>query len=93
VIARADGLFVAKPTRLFSLEISKIDRLISIVVETEKNWDRGIFPAKSKAKKFDGLAVGVRPSDEIFYAYESARYDALRGSSGSRCCVIGLRNG
>ena len=48
-----------KPTRPFSLEISKIDRLISIVVETEKNADRGKFPLKSKAKKFDGLAVGI----------------------------------
>jgi hypothetical protein len=51
--------FFAKPTRLFSLEISKIDRLISIVVETEKTAHRGKFPSKSKAKKFDGLAVGV----------------------------------
>ena len=30
--------FFAKPTRQFSLEILKIDRLISIVVETKKNW-------------------------------------------------------
>ncbi len=60
--------FSAKPTRLFSLEISKIGRLISIVVETEKNSDRGNFPLKSKTKKFDGLAVGLRPSKEIFCA-------------------------
>jgi hypothetical protein len=60
--------FFAKPTRLFSLEISKIDRLISIVVETEKNADRGKFPSKSKAKKFDGSLVGFRPSEEKFCA-------------------------
>jgi hypothetical protein len=75
--------FFAKPARLVSLEISKFDRLISIVVGTEKNSDRGNFPAKSKAEKFNGLAVGARALDEIFCAYKSARYDALRGSSGS----------
>jgi len=51
--------FFSEPTRLFSLEISKIDRLISIVIETEKNSDRGNFPSKSKANKFDGLVVGL----------------------------------
>jgi hypothetical protein len=71
VIARADGLFVAKPTRLFPLEISKIDRLISIVIETEKNRDRGNFPAESKAKKFDGSLAGAISSKEVFFPYNS----------------------
>jgi hypothetical protein len=35
-IAGADGLFSAKPTRSFSLEIWKINRLMPIVVETER---------------------------------------------------------
>jgi hypothetical protein len=47
--------------------ILTIDRLMSIVVETEKNSDRGNYPAKSKAKNFDGLAVGFRPSKENFF--------------------------
>jgi hypothetical protein len=83
--------FFAQPARLVSLEISKFDRLISIVVGTEKNSDRGNFPAKSKAEKFNGLAVGARPLDEIFCAYKSARYDALRGSSGSDGGYCGVR--
>jgi hypothetical protein len=41
------------------------------------------FPFEIIAKKFDGLAVGFRPSTKIFCADKSARYDALRGSSGS----------
>jgi hypothetical protein len=44
--------FFAKPTSLFSLEISKIDRLIAIVVEIEKNADYGKSPSKSKVQKF-----------------------------------------
>jgi hypothetical protein len=42
--------------------------LISIVVEIEKDWDRANFPAKSKAKKFDGSLVGFSPSEEKFCA-------------------------
>jgi hypothetical protein len=45
--------------------------------------NRANFPLKSKAKNFDGSTVGLRPSEEIFCADNSARYDALRGSSGS----------
>jgi hypothetical protein len=52
--------------------------LTAIDVEDAQNLNRAIFPLKSKAKKFDGLAVGFRPSEEIFCAYKSARYDALR---------------
>lgn len=63
-----DGGFVATPTRLFSLEISKIDRLISIVFESEKNRDRRNFLAKSKAKKFDDSLVEFRRSEEKFCA-------------------------
>jgi hypothetical protein len=43
-----------------------IDRSMSIVVETAQNSNRANFPLKSKAKKFDGLAVGFRPSAENF---------------------------
>jgi hypothetical protein len=46
----------------------KIDRSLAIVVEAEKNWDRGSFLAKSKAKKFDGSLVGFRSSEEKFCA-------------------------
>jgi hypothetical protein len=56
---------------------------LAIVVEAARNLNRAIFPLKSKAKKFDGPTVGFRPSEEIFCAYKSARYDALRGSSGN----------
>jgi hypothetical protein len=35
--------------------------LISIVVETDKNSDRGNFPAKSKVKKFDCFLIHVLP--------------------------------
>jgi hypothetical protein len=52
------------------------------VLETAQNPDRANFPLKSKAKKFDGLRVGFRPSDEKFYAYNSARYDSSKQSSG-----------
>jgi hypothetical protein len=62
---------------------AEIDRSIAIVVEAAQNLNRANFPLKSKAKKFDGLAVGFGPSEEIFCAYKSARYDAPRGSSGS----------
>jgi hypothetical protein len=61
----------------------KIDQSIAIVVEPAQILNRAIFPLKSKAKKFDGLTVGFRPSAEIFCAYKSARYDALRESSGN----------
>jgi hypothetical protein len=44
----------------------KIDRSLAIVVEAAKNLNRAIFPLKSKAKKFDGLTVGFRPSAENF---------------------------
>jgi hypothetical protein len=60
----------------------KIDQSTAIVAGSAKNSERANFPLKSKAKDFDGLAVGFRPSEEIFCAYKSARYDALRGSSG-----------
>jgi hypothetical protein len=61
----------------------KIDRSLSIAAETSLNSNRAIFPLKSRAKNFDGSTVGFRPSEEIFFAYKSARYAALRGSSGS----------
>jgi hypothetical protein len=67
VIARADGLFRCQADKaIFSLEISKIDRLISIVVETEKNGIAENFSAKSKGKIFDGSLVGFRHSEEKF---------------------------
>ena len=40
--------------------------LMRIVVEAAQNLDRANFPLKSKAKKFDGLTVGFRPSAENF---------------------------
>jgi hypothetical protein len=61
----------------------KIDRSLAIVVEATQNLNRAIFPLKSEAKNFDGSTVGLRPSEEIFCAYKSARYVALRESSGS----------
>lgn len=61
----------------------EIDRSIAIVVEAAQNLNCVIFPLKSKAKNFDGLVVGFRPSEEIFCAYKSVHYDALRGSSGN----------
>jgi hypothetical protein len=50
--------FFAKPTSLFSPKILKIDRLISIVAETEIFFDRSNFPSKSKTENFDGPIVG-----------------------------------
>ncbi len=47
---RTDGLFSAKLMTPFSLGISKIDRLISIVVEIGKFLDRANLPSKSKQK-------------------------------------------
>jgi hypothetical protein len=70
--------FFAKPARLFSLEMSKFDRLISIVVESEKNSGRGNFPAKSKAEKSDGLAAGLLPPEEFLRFENSRRYDGAR---------------
>jgi hypothetical protein len=64
-------------------DLKKIGRSRAIVVETAQNSNCAIFPLKSKAKKFDGLTVGFRPSAEKFRAYKSARYDALRRSNGS----------
>jgi hypothetical protein len=49
-------------------EIAEIDRSIAIVAEAAQNLNRASFPLKSKAKNFDGLAVGFRPSEEIFCA-------------------------
>jgi hypothetical protein len=51
---------------LASRAIGKIDRSIAIVVEDAQNRNRANFPLKSKAKKFDGLTVGFRPSAESF---------------------------
>jgi hypothetical protein len=56
----------------------KIDRLLAIAVEATQNLNRAIFPLKSRAKNFDGLTVGFRPSAENFCAYKSARYDDLK---------------
>jgi hypothetical protein len=61
----------------------KIDRSLAIVVEAARNLNHAIFPLKLRVRKFDGLTVGFRPSAEIFCAYKSARYDALREWSGS----------
>jgi hypothetical protein len=46
-------------TRRVGLRRKRIDRSISIVVEAEQNSNRAVFPLKSKAKKFDGLMVGL----------------------------------
>jgi hypothetical protein len=37
----------------------KIDQSIAIVVEPAQIMNRAISPLKSKAKKFDGLVVGL----------------------------------
>ena len=49
-----DGLFSAKPTTPFSLEISEIVRLIPIVVETEQILNRGNSLLKSRAQVSNG---------------------------------------
>ncbi|HEX4077568.1 MAG TPA: hypothetical protein VHX61_01665 [Rhizomicrobium sp.] len=59
-----DGIFSVRPTTLSSCAASEIDRSMAIVVEAAENLNRANFPLKSKAKKFDGLAVGFRPSAE-----------------------------
>jgi hypothetical protein len=66
-----------------SLAFAEIDQSIAIVVEAAQNLNRANFPLKSKAKKFDGLTVGLSPSAENFCVYKSVRYDALRESSGN----------
>jgi hypothetical protein len=53
----------------------KIDRSLSIDDETALNPNRANFPLKSKAKKFDGLTVGFRPSAEKFCVLKSVSYD------------------
>ena len=50
---------VAKPTRLFLLEISKIDRLISIVVETEKNGIAEISLRNQKGRNLTARWSGL----------------------------------
>jgi hypothetical protein len=50
------------------LGCAEIDRLMAIVIEAAQNLNRANFPLKSKAKKFDGLTVGFRPSAENFCA-------------------------
>jgi hypothetical protein len=61
---------------------------LAIVVEAAQNLNRANFPLKSKAENFDGSMVGFGPSAEKICADKSARYDALRGSSGSEGCGI-----
>jgi len=53
---------------VFACGLDEIDRSLSIVVETAQNPNRANFPLKSKAKNFDGLTVGFRPSAENFCA-------------------------
>jgi hypothetical protein len=69
--------------RFVSSRSQKIVRSLAIVVEAAKNLNRANFLLKSKAKKFDGLTVGFRPSAEKLLRIKTARYDALRESSGS----------
>jgi hypothetical protein len=78
----ADGIFLAGAQRVASSMRSKIGQSLSIVVETSPNSNRANFPLKSKAKKFDGLAVGFRLSEEYFCAEKSVRYDVWKRSSG-----------
>lgn len=78
----ADGIFLAGAQRVASSMRSKIGQSLSIVVETSPNSNRANFPLKSEAKKFDGSLFGFRASPEKNCAYKSARYDALRESSG-----------
>jgi hypothetical protein len=59
VPAAADGIFRANSIALLSLEISQMDQSIAIVVEPAQNLNRANFPLKSKAKKSDGLWIGV----------------------------------
>jgi hypothetical protein len=53
-----DALFSAKATPPFARKISKIDRSMSIVAETEQVSSRGNFAATSKVEFFDGLGGG-----------------------------------
>ncbi len=53
-------------TRLLPRDFDEIDQSMSIVVEAAQNSNRTNFPLKSKAKTFDGLTVGFRPSAENF---------------------------
>jgi hypothetical protein len=55
--------FFAKPARLFSLETSKIDRLMPIVSETRKIADRRNPPLNSRAQISDG---SVRRLQTVF---------------------------
>jgi hypothetical protein len=58
--------FWGRGDMVFACGLDEIDRSLSIVVETAQNPNRAIFPLKSKAEKFDGSMVGVRPSSENF---------------------------
>jgi hypothetical protein len=62
----SDGLFFGGYRAAVAGDLKKIGRLIAIVIETVQNSNRANFPLKSKAKKFDGLTVGFRPSAENF---------------------------
>jgi hypothetical protein len=75
---RRDGLFEFAGLARFGTVREKIDQSLSIVAETALNPNRANSPLKSKAKNFDGLAVGFRPSEEIFCAEKSARYHDLK---------------
>jgi hypothetical protein len=62
----SDGLFFGGLSYGGCERFEKIDRSIAIVVEAAQNLNRANFPLKSKAKKSDGLIVGLRPSAENF---------------------------
>ncbi len=53
---KADGIFPGAPKALLSLEVSKIDRLMPIVIATKQIVGRGISRLKSKAQISDGSA-------------------------------------
>jgi hypothetical protein len=66
--------------------MSKFDRLMSIAVETERIPNRGNFPLKSKAKNFDGLTVGFRPS-ERYFALKIQRVDGWSEAIPINCIL------
>jgi hypothetical protein len=59
IAAEVDGLFFAKMVMPFVPETSKIDRSMSIVVETEEISSRGNSPFRSRAGISDGLSGGI----------------------------------
>jgi hypothetical protein len=73
---RADGVFCGRSIMPASSKTQKIDRLMSIVAETEQTPNRRNCPLKSRAEFSDGSAGRFSGERRKIFGENSARYDA-----------------